>query len=62
MKRQYPHIETKKLQPTLTQYEVSELPELGWITMTEMGEENLYFTFQDGSKGFCKLHAWSPQD
>ncbi len=54
----YPHIETKKLLTPLTQYEVSELPELGWITMTEMGEENLYFTLQDGSKGFCKLHSW----
>tara|TARA_R110000803_G_scaffold58013_1_gene116196 strand:+ start:253 stop:432 length:180 start_codon:yes stop_codon:yes gene_type:complete len=36
-------------------YEVSDLPTLGWFQITEMGEENMYFTLADGSAGFVKL-------
>lgn len=39
---------------TPTFYEISELPSLGWITITSIGEENIYFTLGDGSRGFCK--------
>lgn len=33
-------------------YETNELP--AWITITECGEENMYFTCQDGSRGYAK--------
>jgi len=38
-----------------TQYEVSELPSLGWLRFESMGDENLYFVLSDGSRGFVKL-------
>jgi hypothetical protein len=39
----------------LTQYEISDLPSLGWLSDLELGEENMYFTLADGSRGFVKL-------
>lgn len=33
-------------------YEADEIP--AWITITECGEENMYFTCQDGSRGYAK--------
>lgn len=42
---------------TITEYEVADLVNLGWIQITEMGEENLYFTLADGSRCFVKLEA-----
>jgi hypothetical protein len=38
----------------MTEYEISELPGLGWIVITWVGEENVYFTLADGSEGFVK--------
>ena len=40
---------------TPKQYEISDLPSLGWITITEHGSENTYFTLPDGSIGFVKM-------
>lgn len=37
------------------QYDIEDLPRLGWITWTERGEENFYFVMADGSIGFVKL-------
>jgi hypothetical protein len=39
------------------QYELSELPTLGYIVITWVGEENMYFTKQDGTFGFVKYHC-----
>tara|TARA_R110000824_G_scaffold79967_2_gene201349 strand:- start:42 stop:173 length:132 start_codon:yes stop_codon:yes gene_type:complete len=39
---------------TPTQYDTNELPHLGWIVITEIGEENIYFRTEDGSIGFIK--------
>jgi len=36
-------------------FEVPELPSLGWITITHIGEENIYFTTSQGVNGFIKL-------
>ena len=38
----------------MRQYETEELPGLGWMVITWVGDENLYFTLADGSEGFCK--------
>lgn len=37
------------------QFEVSDLTVIGWITITSIGEENVYFTLADGRRGFVKL-------
>ena len=39
---------------TLTEFETEDLPGLGWIQITDVGEENVYFTYGDGFPGFCK--------
>ena len=36
------------------EYEISDLPKLGWIEITEIGEENMYF-LHDGVRCFCKI-------
>lgn len=38
-----------------TWYEIEDLPALGFITITDIGEENIYFTLADGSRGFIKV-------
>tara|TARA_R100000329_G_scaffold30783_1_gene28493 strand:+ start:2641 stop:2874 length:234 start_codon:yes stop_codon:yes gene_type:complete len=38
----------------LVQYELTDLPTLGWLTDCECGEENFYFTTADGIRGFIK--------
>ena len=40
---------------SLTEYQIEDFAALGWIQITEMGEENLYFTLADGTRGFVKL-------
>jgi hypothetical protein len=40
--------------PKLTEYQLTDLPGLGWIVINHIGEENLYFTLADGSEGFIK--------
>ncbi len=40
---------------TLTGYEIEELAGLGWIVITDIGEENIYFTLEDGTLGYCKV-------
>lgn len=44
-----------KITPTITEYEVTDLPTLGFITITDIGEENVYFTLSDGTAGYCKI-------
>ena len=39
---------------TPTFYDLEEIPGLGWVQITDIGEENFYFTLADGSKGFAK--------
>ena len=41
-------------QNTIRWIEIEELPGLGWIKITEIGEENVYFTIADGTLCFCK--------
>ena len=36
------------------QYDEADLPSLGWITITFIGEENVYFTLEDGTEAFFK--------
>ena len=38
----------------IVEYEVEDLPKIGWIQITHIGEENVYFTLSDGSLGFYK--------
>ena len=38
-----------------TQYEIEDLAGLGWVQITDMGDENLYFVLADGSLGFAKI-------
>lgn len=40
---------------TPTAYEISDLPNLGWLVIAWVGEENLYFTLPDESLGFVKI-------
>ena len=40
---------------TPTQFEIEDLLTIGWITVTDCGEENMYFTLADGSRGFVKI-------
>ena len=35
-------------------YEVEDLLTIGPITITDVGEENMYFTLADGTFGYCK--------
>lgn len=39
----------------LEEVQVEELPGLGWIQITEVGEENVYFDHGDGRRGFVKV-------
>jgi len=39
---------------TIVQYELADLPTLGWLADGECGEENFYFTTADGVRGFIK--------
>lgn len=41
----------------MNEYEISELPSLGFVTITHSGEENVYFTLADGSLGFVKVSS-----
>lgn len=41
-----------------TQVEPEELPEMGFIQITEIGEENMYFNDQDGKAFFCKVAGY----
>lgn len=53
----YIEILSGTLTPTLTQYEAADLPGLGPISFTDIGEENMYFTLKNGSLGFVKT-SW----
>ena len=35
--------------------EVQDLSSVGWIRITEVGEENIYFLLPSGQRAFCKL-------
>ena len=39
-------------------YEVTDLPKLGWLAITDIGEENFYFTLADGSEGYVKADGY----
>lgn len=43
-----------KLSPLLD-FELEDLPRLGWIRITHIGDENVYFTLPDGREGFAKF-------
>ncbi len=46
---------TKQSLGLLVEVEVGELATIGWIQITSIGEENLYFSTPDGTKHFCKV-------
>lgn len=46
----------------MKEFESNQLHLLGWITITDIGEENVYFTLQDGTKAFSKIDGWYPED
>ena len=53
----YPMSNTERNMPntnTPREYDLVDLPRLGWITITVHGQENTYFTLADGSVGFVK--------
>lgn len=39
----------------IEQVEVEELPNVGWIRITEIGEENMYWQDENGKRFFCKV-------
>lgn len=39
----------------VTQYEIDDLPLLGWFVITWVGNENIYFTMGSGRRGYCKV-------
>lgn len=39
----------------ITEYEITDLNNIGWLSNMEAGEENLYFTLSDGTEGFIKV-------
>lgn len=41
--------------PVVTWYEIEQLPSLGWLTITWVGNENIYFTMNGGRRGYCKV-------
>ena len=43
-------------------YEVTDLPKLGWLTITDIGEENFYFTLADGSEGYVKADGYEYEE
>lgn len=43
--------------PAPPEYDLDDLPTLGWLQVTDVGEENMYFTLEDGTDGFCKVLA-----
>jgi hypothetical protein len=46
---------TKDETMNITEYEITDLLSLGWLSNMEAGEENLYFTLSDGTEGFVKV-------
>ena len=40
---------------SMREYDLTALPTLGWLTITHVGEENIYFLLADGTCGFCKV-------
>ncbi len=40
--------------PHPVQYEASDLASIGPIVITDTGEENMYFTTADGTRGYAK--------
>ena len=43
-------------------YDAAELPGLGWVQFTEIGEENMYFVLKNGIRGFCKIEDMEVRD
>jgi hypothetical protein len=37
------------------EFEEKDLPNIGWIRIDSIGTENMYFTLEDGTQGYCKL-------
>lgn len=49
--------QTARRNRTPAQFEIEDLLTIGWVTITDSGEENIYFTLSDGSRGFIKIDA-----
>jgi hypothetical protein len=47
--------QSRKRRAPAREYDPSQLHTLGWLQFKERGEENMYFTLQDGSRGFIKI-------
>ena len=56
--------DTKKYPPirieSYGEVEVKDLPTLGWLKFDGCGQENLYFTMEDGRRCYVKNHSYPP--
>ena len=46
-----------ELNPVPKEFEIGELTQIGWLQVTSMGNENLYFFLEDGTQGYCKFYS-----
>lgn len=42
-----------------TEFQPDELWAAGWIRITEVGDENIYFELENGLLGWCKVDGFS---
>ena len=45
-----------ELNPVPKEFEIEELTQIGWLQVTSIGNENLYFFLEDGTHGYCKIY------
>ena len=45
-----------ELNPVPKKFEIEELTQIGWLQVTSIGNENLYFFLEDGTQGYCKIY------
>ena len=44
------------LNPVPKEFEIEELTQIGWLQVTSIGNENLYFFLENGTHGYCKIY------
>ena len=44
------------LNPAPQEFMIQELIQIGWLQVTSIGNENLYFFLEDGTQGYCKIY------
>ena len=45
----------RELSAPIKEIEINDLPSMGWIQITDIGEENVYFKNQEGEQFFYKV-------